>query len=442
MDTEVEALKRAIADALRDERWAEALPLLETWCSRFPDRASGWLNLGYCLVRLGRLPDAVAAFDRCLVLDPQAAKARGWREHALAGMAPAAPPAAQGDPGAASGAQPPPAAGGDEPPAEPAPAAPTHATIAIPDVSRGWPVGTVVDGRYEVREVARGGMAVVAIAFDRELRRMVAIKTPLPSALASAEGRARFQREAESWIALGLHPNICCAYYLQELGGMPRLFVEHVDGGDLGQWLRREDPARLDESLDIAIQVAVGLDYTHSFVWTDDEGVEHRGVVHRDVKPANILLGSDGVARVTDFGLVRVEDGVGERESPPAPAAPPPAGGSAEDSFASGSWQTVTIEGGLVGTPPYMAPELWRKAHRGTAATDIYAYGCMLYEIFCGRRPLLQAGDTASQTREENLVGWMRLHLRQEPPDPQALRQDLPARLAALLRGCVAKRPA
>jgi WD40 repeat protein/serine/threonine protein kinase/HEAT repeat protein len=274
---------------------------------------------------------------------------------------------------------------------------------------------------------------------------MVAVKTPLPSVLATEDGRARFQREAESWIALGVHPNICSAYYLQEIGGMPRLFIEYVDGGDLSDWLRQEERPSLEQRFDVAIQIASGLDYTHNFLWTDDDGVEHTGVVHRDIKPANVLLTTDGIARVTDFGLVRAEGGdeVARDDDVRQQVAPAllHTGRREDASMASGSWQTVTVDGGLVGTPPYMAPELWKQSLRGTIATDMYAYGCMLYEIFCGRRPFMMPTDAVSRTREAQLSGWMRLHLREDPPDPLVFEPGLEQRLAALMRACVAKDP-
>ena len=422
MNDDAEELRRRIAGALQGERWADALPLLDLWCRRFPEQASSWLNLGYCLVRLGRFQEAVEAFESCLALDPANAKALGWRARAAA----EAPPPA-----------------GPEPAAPPSTAPPSEAALAIPDSGRGWTPGTVVAGRYEIQAAARGGMAVVSIAFDRELRRMVAVKTPLPSVLATADGRARFQREAESWIALGIHPNICCAHYLQEIEGLPRLFVEYVDGGDLAQWLRRSDPPSFEARLDVAVQVASGLDYTHSFIWRDDRGVERRGVVHRDIKPANVLLTTGGVARVTDFGLVRAEasaDAEAGEDADPAAEWALPHTGRREDTVGGGSWQTVTIAGGLVGTPPYMAPELWRQSQRGTVASDVYAFGCMLYEIFCGRRPFELEADSASQTRERNLGAWMRLHLRSEPPDPCELAPGLPPRLGAVIRSCVARK--
>jgi WD40 repeat protein/serine/threonine protein kinase len=438
-------LKREIVEALKAKRWEDALPRLELWCEHFPDHAKSWLNRGYCLVRLERYTEAVAALDNCLDLDPTSATAQGWRKKALEALD--AVHSVAEEPAATVAAQTPSQPLGEATrfvPDETA-APPSFATISAPDRGRGWLAGTVVDGRYEVREVARGGMAVVSIAFDRELQRMVAVKTPLPSVLATEDGRARFQREAESWIALGVHPNICSAYYLQEIGGMPRLFIEYVDGGDLADWLRQEERPSLEQQFDVAIQIASGLDYTHSFLWVDDEGVEHKGVVHRDIKPANVLLTTDGIARVTDFGLVRAEgmdeppreDDVRQQVEPKLPHT----GRREDSSMASGSWQTVTVDGGLVGTPPYMAPELWKQSLRGTIATDMYAYGCMLYEIFCGRRPFMMAADSVSRTREAQLSGWMRLHLREEPPDPLVFEPGLEQRLAALMRACVAKDP-
>ncbi len=426
-------LKREILAALKAEQWDDALPLLESWCERFPGHSRSWLNRGYCLVHLDRFRDAVAALDRCLELDPTSTSARSWRDHALAALDRAA-----SQPDRTEAAEDAATRNASVPRVE---APPTYATMASPAGTRGWLAGTVVNGRYEVQSVARGGMAVVAIAFDRELRRMVAVKTPLPSVLATEDGKTRFQREAESWIALGVHPNICSAYYIQEIGGMPRLFVEYIDGGDLGQWLRGGEKRSLEEKLDIAIQVASGIDYTHNFKWTDAEGTVHKGLVHRDIKPANVLLTSDGIARVTDFGLVRVEGVVDEPASPDAQPADPalPHVGRKEDTAVSGSWQTVTVAGGLVGTPPYMAPELWMQTLRGTISTDVYAYGCMLYEIFCGHRPFVMDTDATSQTREANLGEWMRMHLHGDPADPRELVEDLEPRLVSVLKTCVSK---
>ena len=192
MEFNAEQLKHEIVEALKTERWEDALPKLEMWCDRFPAHSRSWLNRGYCLVRLERYSEAVRALDRCIELDSASTTAQGWRRKALQALD-----------AAHSAAEVPSATMAAEQPSEPAPAAtrfvpdetaapPTFATLSVPDQGRGWLAGTVVDGRYEVREVARGGMAVVSIAFDRELQRMVAVKTPLPSVLATEDGRARF----------------------------------------------------------------------------------------------------------------------------------------------------------------------------------------------------------------------------------------------------------
>ena len=444
MDFNAEQSKREIVESLREQRWAEALDGLEVWCERFPNDSRSWLNRGYCLVHLERYDEAVAALDRCLEIDPSSSTALGWRKKALAELDKAFSVAKSRTDESRSDSASQAANGKTRRVSREESAAPSFATVAAADTGRGWIAGTVVDGRYEVREVARGGMAVVSIAFDRELQRMVAVKTPLPSVLATEDGRARFQREAESWIALGVHPNICSAYYLQEIGGMPRLFIEYVDGGDLGCWLRGEQEPSFEQRFDIAIQIASGLDYTHNFLWTDDDGVQHRGIVHRDIKPANVLLTSEGIARVTDFGLVRAEGTEKNVEGDIREQMPPflkHTAGREDASMGSGTWQTVTVDGGLVGTPPYMAPELWRQSLRGTVATDIYAYGCMLYEIFCGRRPFMTPTDAASQTRENQLSGWMRMHVREEAPDPRLFEPSIGGRLASLMLSCVEKDP-
>jgi WD40 repeat protein/serine/threonine protein kinase/cytochrome c-type biogenesis protein CcmH/NrfG len=443
MKKELDSLKRDIVVALQEERWAEALAGLESWCEFAPDHARSWLNRGYCLYHLGRLNEAVASFDRCLKIDPSSTKAASWRRRALSDLDRAYAGSDVSLAPAERTASPQPAVSTAAPSATTKSATfPSHGALATPGGGSAWQPGTVVEGRYEVQEVSRGGMAVVAIAFDRELRRTVAVKTPLPSVLASPDGRARFQREAESWIALGVHPNICCAYYLQQIGGMPRLFIEYVEGGDLNDWLKQEVRPDLEQRLDVAIQIASGIDYTHSFLWTDDEGVEHQGVIHRDIKPANVLMTTDGVARVTDFGLVRseaIEDAT-EADVRARIVAELPNVKTRDQSFASGSWQTVTIEDGFVGTPPYMAPELWRQALRGTVGTDIYAYGCMLYEIFLGRRPFSLADvDLESSNRESHLSTLMRMHLEDAPPDPLDLDSSIDPRLAVLIRSCVAK---
>ncbi|MCG6551374.1 MAG: protein kinase, partial [Candidatus Magnetominusculus sp. LBB02] len=123
----------------------------------------------------------------------------------------------------------------------------------LPRAERGlWKKNSVIDNRYEVRGLARGGMGEVYFVFDREIGRMVAVKTPLPSVMENHDGLNRFYREAEAWISLGTHPNICSAYYVAELDGLPRLFIEYVDAGALDKWLREGTLSTFTEKLDMA----------------------------------------------------------------------------------------------------------------------------------------------------------------------------------------------
>src|SRR5262249_51712399 len=150
--------------------------------------------------------------------------------------------------------------------------------------------------------------------------------------------QTQFVREAETWVHLGLHPCVVNAYYVRRIEGVPCILIEKVDGGSLKTWLRERKVRDLATALDIAIQVASGLAYAQQRQAT---------FVHRDLKPANVLITADGRARVTDFGLV----GAG---------------------------------GGRLGTPAYMAPELWDDAPRVSPAVDLYAFGVLLYELLTG----------------------------------------------------------
>jgi len=298
-----------------------------------------------------------------------------------------------------------------------------------------WQSGEVIDGRYEVREVRRGGMGEVYFVFDRALALNLAVKTPLPKTLATQSGRLRFLREAEAWIGLGLHVNICAAYYVRELGGVARLFIELIDGGGLDEWIRNDRSGDISQRLDLAIQVASGMQHAHTFGWTDDTGTEHRGLAHRDLKPANILVGSDGIARVTDFGLV------GRGFTTEEPTGLESDDLRAELEPVDGIWKTVTLGGGVMGTPPYMPPEQWGGGHGAGKPADIYAFGCILFELFCGRRPFVLSDIDRKARAELQLAQLEELHRLSPPPNPQELNDQIDGDLAYLMLQCLEKDP-
>ena len=202
-------------------------------------------------------------------------------------------------------------------------------------------------GRYVVeRELARGGMATVFLARDRELDRSVAVKV-LDARLAQDDGVAdRFRREALTAARLA-HPNVVQVYDAGEERGEAFIVMEVVEGEPLDAVLAREGRLPPERVLDLGLQACEALGYAHA-----------RGVVHRDVKPANLLLRPDGLLKVTDFGIARALDATTQ----------------------------LTEVGTLLGTASYVAPEQARGEPAGPPA-DVFSLGVVLYEALTGRLP-------------------------------------------------------
>ncbi|GJG85396.1 hypothetical protein tb265_05770 [Gemmatimonadetes bacterium T265] len=248
------------------------------------------------------------------------------------------------------------------------------------------------------REVGRGGMSVVYRGRDERHARVVALKVLRPG-LSAALGRARFQREITT--AAGLqHPHIVPVLDSGEMQGALWFAMPYVEGESLRHRLRREDRLPVADAVRIARAVALALDYAH-----------RRGVVHRDVKPENILL-SDGQALVADFGIATVLNAA----AGPGTAASP----------------THTGAEGSLGTPAYMAPEQ-AAGEAVDARTDVYALGLVCYEMLAGRHPFAEA-----TTAPELLAA----HLNAPPPPLRGVAAAVPAPLAGLVMRCLAKDPA
>ena len=225
-------------------------------------------------------------------------------------------------------------------------------------------------------------MGIVLKAFDEQLHRIVAIKAMTPSLAASGTGRQRFVREAQAAAAVN-HDNVVDIYAVEEAGPVPYLVMEYVAGISLEDKLKQQGPLELKEILRIGLQTADGLAAAH-----------RQGLVHRDVKPANILL-ENGVGRVkiTDFGLARAADDV-----------------------------SVTQTGVIAGTPAYMSPE----QARGDAVdhrSDLFSLGSVLYALCAGRTPF--RGSTS--------LGVLKQVCEEQPHPIRDLNPDIPEWLCAII---------
>ncbi len=261
-------------------------------------------------------------------------------------------------------------------------------------------------GRYVIlRSVGEGAMGRVYAAHDPELDRTVALKL-LHKRVASPDLEARLRREAKSMARLS-HPEVITVYDAGRQGDQLFIAMELVDGGTIRQWLaERKRPWR--EVLAVFLRAGRGLAVAHE-----------AGLVHRDFKPDNVLIGKDGRVRVTDFGLARAVEGVADDDA--SPSEPSEVEGSTE--------RPLTRTGMLVGTPAYMAPEQLRGVP-ADARADVYAFCLSLYEALYGERPFASA--TFAALRSAKRDGRVR-------PAPQGTA--VPKRLRRALLVGLAPRP-
>ena len=257
--------------------------------------------------------------------------------------------------------------------------------------------GTRVGPYQVVAPLGAGGMGEVYRARNTKLDREVAIKV-LPAAFVSDPDRtARFAREAKTLAALN-HPNIAAIYGIEESNGVSALVLELVEGPTLADRIAR-GPIPLEEALPIARQIADALDAAHE-----------KGVVHRDLKPANIKVRQDGALKVLDFGLAKSMTGDGLAtdltQSPTVTAGP-------------------TREGMILGTAPYMSPEQAR-GHPIDKRTDIWAFGCIVYEMLTGHALFARGSLTDTLAAVIN-----------DEPDWSRLPPETPSAVRRLLRRCL-----
>jgi len=251
-------------------------------------------------------------------------------------------------------------------------------------------IGTILGGRYRLVELlGQGGMATIYRAADTQLGRDVAVKLLRPEYLRDPDFSSRFRQEAQNAASLN-HPNVVSVYDYGEDPNGPYIVMELVDGEDLATILRRNGPLPASQAARISAAVARALAAAHA-----------RGIVHRDVKPGNVLIGRDGRVKVVDFGIARA---VAEAQ--------------------------MTLPGTTLGSVHYFSPEQAR-GETATNESDIYALGIVMYEMLTGVRPW--EGDSAASVALARLSGPV--------PDPALARPSVPPDLAAITRKALAPLP-
>jgi serine/threonine protein kinase len=277
--------------------------------------------------------------------------------------------------------------------------------------------GDRIGGRFLVHQALMGGMGEVYLCLDEQERYPYALKTFQRRYLEQSQALLKaFEREVLAWVALEKHPNLVRCFYMDTFDNQPFMVLEWVAGeegrgADLRGWLRR-GPLELPLALQITIDICRGLSHAQA---------KQPGLVHRDLKPENVLIAQGGTAKVTDFGLAEIVQAA-ELETAMAPT--------------SDGRQTMATGRGIAGTPAYMSPEQWQGNALDERA-DIYAVGCILYEMLTGSWPF-HAGFMP--TSEEEWAAWLRaMQGKHEQERVPSLPAAFSADLNDLLQSCLAK---
>jgi serine/threonine protein kinase/formylglycine-generating enzyme required for sulfatase activity/dienelactone hydrolase len=251
------------------------------------------------------------------------------------------------------------------------------------------PCGTILANKFKIIEViGRGGMGIVYKAEDLKLKRLVALKFLPPELMRDEEAKERFALEAQAAAALS-HPNICTIHEIVEQNGKSFIVMEYIEGQSLSKLIKK-GPSELEKALELAVQIAEGLEEAHK-----------KSIVHRDIKSANIMVTDKEQAKIMDFGLAKVKGGT-----------------------------LLTREGTTLGTVAYMSPEQARGEevdHR----SDIWSLGVVLYELFSGKLPFM--GD-----REASILYSV---VHEEPKALKALKPDIPQEIQTIINRTLRKKP-
>lgn len=257
-----------------------------------------------------------------------------------------------------------------------------------------WDFGDKIDNNFEIRDIKQGGFGIVYLCYDHQNEKPIAIKTFQSKYLNSQKSMDDFTKEALTWIRLDKHKNIAKAYCVRDIDNQICVLVEYVGGGDLGDWLYTKK-LDLPLILNLAIQFCNGMEYSYMKM----------GLIHRDIKPGNILITQDKTVKITDFGLAKTLELESEEITVPS--------------------DLSYIPSCIAGTYPYMAPEQFTGENIDTR-TDIYSFGIVLYQMVTDRYPY------------SNKFSWKEMH-QKESPIP--IKQNIPDEIKITITKCLEKEP-
>jgi tetratricopeptide (TPR) repeat protein/tRNA A-37 threonylcarbamoyl transferase component Bud32 len=261
-------------------------------------------------------------------------------------------------------------------------------TKALPGAAKKSVIGTTFASRYQIlEELGEGGMGTVYRVTDKQIDEEVALKVLRPEIAADKRTLERFRNELKLARKI-THPNVCRMYHLGVDEGLPYITMEYVRGDDLAVILRTKGPLAPKEAVTIAAQVCAGLTEAHRL-----------GVVHRDLKPQNLMIDTYGKVRIMDFGIARSIESKGATEA-----------------------------GTFIGTPDYMSPEQV-SGQQVDQRSDIYSLGVILFEMLTGRKPFEGETPLAIAVKQKTM----------EPPDPHEINPDIPEALCDIVLRCLMK---
>ncbi len=265
------------------------------------------------------------------------------------------------------------------------------------------PPGLADHPRYRVlRQIGKGGMGDVYLAEHRLMQRAVALKVINHALIDNPQAVERFRREVQAAAALS-HPNIVSAFDAEQSGSVHFLAMEFVEGTNLAEVVKQQGPLSVDDAWDYFRQTAAGLQHAHE-----------RGMIHRDIKPHNLMLAADGTVKILDFGLTSLTSETT---------------GNADTRSGRGE---LTSASTVIGTLDYISPEQASNAHQADARSDLYGLGATFYFLLAGRPPF------ASET----VTGKLADHAALAPEPIQVVRSNVPDELAEIIHRLLAKDPA